>query len=332
VARPTGGTPPRRLSRDRRILRARRSCAFTFPIGDDGSATRDTTVFSPRAAIAAGSQPHAIAAAEASVRARLRELPMIYILLVVMATFYRVAVLRDDDLVLYYLDVTIVALLGGVIALLSSRRPVSLARLRALELGMTGMLAGRVATVQYRLILESSVRHDPLLAQLTTKNIVLLTAILIFTYALYVPKSWRRAAVVVGPLALLPFATLLLLYLRHPEAMGWLGLVSSHCELPRVWLFSFDLMALIILAVGSALGAHMISRLRREAAEARQVGQYRLRRNRSRLGTRRRTPPRRSWQGCYRSYRPPGSLPEATVNPRYLADPAFGGSTRRKYS
>ena len=37
-------------------------------------------------------------------------------------------------------------------------------------------------------------------------------------------------------------------------------------------------MTLIILAVGSASGAHLISRLRQEVAEARQLGQYRLRR------------------------------------------------------
>ena len=42
-----------------------------------------------------------------------------------------------------------------------------------------------------------------MMAQLTMKNVVLLTAILILTYGLYVPKSWRRAALVVGPLALL---------------------------------------------------------------------------------------------------------------------------------
>jgi serine/threonine-protein kinase len=66
--------------------------------------------------------------------------------------------------------------------------------------------------------------------------------------------------------------------MRHPEAMGWLGLASRHCETPQVWLFSFDLMTLIIVAVGSTVGAHMISRLRRQVVEARQLGQYRLRR------------------------------------------------------
>jgi serine/threonine-protein kinase len=55
-------------------------------------------------------------------------------------------------------------------------------------------------------------------------------------------------------------------------------LASAHCETPQLWAFSFDLMTLIILAVGSTVGAHMISRLRRQVAEARQLGQYRLRR------------------------------------------------------
>ena len=46
------------------------------------------------------------------------------------------------------------------------------------------------------------------------------------------------------------------------QILGWLGLASSHCETPRVWLFSFDLMVLIILAFGSAVGVHLISGLR----------------------------------------------------------------------
>ena len=116
-----------------------------------------------------------------------------------------------------------------------------------------------------------------MLAQLTMKNVVLLTAILILTYGLYVPKSWRRAAFVVGPLAILPFATLLALYLRHPDAMGWLWRGWKKSTAPRVLLFSFDGMILMMLAVGSTFGARAISRLRRQVAEARQLGQYRLR-------------------------------------------------------
>jgi tRNA A-37 threonylcarbamoyl transferase component Bud32 len=232
--------------------------------------------FSPKAVIAAGSRRHPISAAESVVRARLRELPMIYILILAMATFWRVVILGDHDPVLHYLDGTVIAALGGVIALLSSRSPLSLAPLKALELGIIGMVASRVAIVEYRLVLIFSLRDNPMMAQLTVKNVVLLTAILILTYGLYVPKTWRRAALVAGPLTLLPFATLLVLFLRHPEAMGWLGSGFRKGETPRFLLFAFDAMTLPIVAVGSAFGARAISRLRRQVAEARQLGQYRL--------------------------------------------------------
>ena len=137
--------------------------------------------------------------------------------------------------------------------------------------------SSRNTIVQYRLMLLFSLRDEPMMAQLILKNIVLLTAILILTYGLHVPKTWRRAALVAGPLALLPFATLSVLYLRHPEAMGWLGRGSGKGEAPPILFFSFDAVVLLILAVGSALGAHAISRLRRQVDVARQLGQYRLR-------------------------------------------------------
>ena len=118
-----------------------------------------------------------------------------------------------------------------------------------------------------------------MMAQLTMKNVVLLTSILILTYGLYVPKSWRRAALVVGPLALLPFATLLVLYpaVSRGDGVAGAGLEAERTT-PRIRLFIFDAMILLMLAVGSTFGARTISRLRRQVAEARQLGQYRLRR------------------------------------------------------
>jgi serine/threonine-protein kinase len=115
-------------------------------------------------------------------------------------------------------------------------------------------------------------------APMTFKNVVLLTAVLILTYGLYVPKTWNRAALVAGPLALLPFATLSVLALEHPAAMTWLseGWLDSHT--PRALLFGFDALILAILAAGSAYGARTIFRLRREVAEARSLGHYHLKR------------------------------------------------------
>jgi serine/threonine-protein kinase len=233
--------------------------------------------FTPRSAIAPHTARPTISERPAVVRARLRELPMIYILMLGIAIVSRLTIFGSADLTLYQFDVALILALVGMIALLWSRWPIPLAWLKALELGMLGLLACRVTLVQYRLMLVFSLHDDPMMAQLTMKNIVLLTSILILTYGLYVPKSWRRAALVVGPLSVLPFATLLVLYLQYPEAMAWLeqGWKRNRTT-PRVLLLGFDAMILLTLAVGSTFGARMMSRLRREAAEARQLGQYRL--------------------------------------------------------
>jgi serine/threonine-protein kinase len=176
------------------------------------------------------------------------------------------------------MNAIVILALGGIIALLSSPRPVSLNGLKVVDLVMIGMLASLSTFIQYRLMLMYSLREDTMMAQLTMKNGVLFNSILILTYGLYVPKSWRRAALVVGPLALLPFVTLVVLALRHPEAMGWLGHGWRKSDTPRLLLYSFDALVLLILAAGSAFGARTIFMLRRQVAEARQLGQYHLRR------------------------------------------------------
>ncbi len=240
----------------------------------------DTSCFFPKAAIAAGAGSHASSETVLLVRERLIELPVIYILILAMTLFWTHVVLGDDALTIPVVSSNAIVIvgLGGIIAVLSSRRPVSLNALRRVELGMVGVVAGLSTFVQYQLMLMYSLRGDRMMAQLTLKNGVLFTSILILTYGLYVPKSWRRAALVVGPLALLPFVTLEVLALRHPAAMGWLGFGWRQSETPRILLYTFDAMMLIILAAGSAFGARAISLLRRQVAEARQLGQYHLRR------------------------------------------------------
>jgi eukaryotic-like serine/threonine-protein kinase len=249
------------------------------PIASAGDTSADDTGgFTPRAAIAPQTPRHPISEPQSVVRARLRELPMIYILMLLIAIFWRRAVLGNDNVALFSLDLAIILALVGIIALLSSRLPIPLAALKALELGIIGILASRVAITQYWLMLMYSLGGDKMMAQLTMKNIVLLISILILTYGLYVPKSWRRTALVVGPLALLPFAILTVLILQYPVAMGWLWTGWQLSTTPRIHLFLFDAMILLLLALGATFGARTLSRLRRQVAEARQLGQYRLRR------------------------------------------------------
>jgi serine/threonine-protein kinase len=243
-----------------------------------GEPVDETGGFTPRAAIAPQTGRPTVSEPPDVVRARLRELPVVYILILAASILWRRSLLGQEALTLSRVDAGIIVGLVGLIALLWCRWPIRLGWLKALELGMIGLLAGRVAFVQYRLMLLFSLREDVMLAQLTLKNVVLLTAVLILTYGLYVPKSWRRAAVVAGPLSLLPFATLGVLALRYPVTMAWLWHGWSKSPTPRALLFIFDGLILIILAVGSTYGARTISRLRRQVAEARQLGQYRCRR------------------------------------------------------
>jgi eukaryotic-like serine/threonine-protein kinase len=190
--------------------------------------------------------------------------------------FWKYIVVKDPDPTQAIPFTILLVALGGIVFRLSARKPLSPSLLQALELGTIGMVAAVFAFSQYQTMLDFSLRDDLVRAQLVMKNRVLVTAVLILSYGIYVPKNWRRAASVVGPLAILPFATLLALYLRHPGAMGWLVRTGVEHGTTPLTLLGFDAMILLILAVGSVSGAHIIARLRRQVAEARQLGQYRL--------------------------------------------------------
>src|SRR3954447_5768571 len=137
---------------------------------------------------------------------------------------------------------------------------------------MAGLIAGVVAVIYYRAMLRYSLRGDVTSVQLVMKNLVLYAAVLTVTFGVAIPKSRLRAALIVGPLALLPFAILLALCLVHPGAMGGLARWTT-----PVAHLGFDAIFLAILAVGSAYQAGAFRRLRREVADARRLGPYRLR-------------------------------------------------------
>ena len=236
----------------------------------------ETGCFEPKAVIASTADWNRPGESPALVQARLRELPIIYIVIFGIMILWRHLVLTKPDVMNSALNLAVIAVLAGIAAHLSGRRVLSLVRLQLIELGMVMMIAGMFAFIQYRVMLDASLQGDPVHAQLMVKSTVLYICILILTYGIYVPKSWRRVAWVSGPLALLPFATLVPLYVFHPGAMSWLWSDWQKGGVTSVARFSFDAMLLVVLAVGSSYGAYTISRLRRQVVEARQLGQYRL--------------------------------------------------------
>ena len=94
--------------------------------------------------------------------------------------------------------------------------------------------------------------------------------LLLFCYALFVPNSWRRAAVVLGLLGLGPILVMATAYFRLPEFAELLHHPQFRNDFYEIPL----LMALNVLI--ATVGVATIGSLRREAFVARQLGQYRL--------------------------------------------------------
>jgi serine/threonine-protein kinase len=90
--------------------------------------------------------------------------------------------------------------------------------------------------------------------------------LLVFTYALFIPASFRRAATVIGLMSLAPIMLLLVMKASIPCVAHYLDWNT---------LISFTLM-MAVAGAGSVFGVKTIGGLRRQAFEARQLGQYRL--------------------------------------------------------
>src|SRR5262249_16473889 len=80
------------------------------------------------------------------------------------------------------------------------------------------------------------------------------------------PNSWRRAALVIGAMALAPVALFAAMMLAYPHVKDVMTVVG---------ILQFVLVPLVA-AVASVFGTHLINSLRHEVFEARQLGQYRL--------------------------------------------------------
>ena len=231
--------------------------------------------FVPKAAIAAGDGDWLADETRTVVRTRLREMAVIYGLIFGMFVILRPFLLGLPTATISTPFWGAIALLAGLVLYLSSPQPVSLTRLRFLELAMVIAVASFIAYYQTSLFVERSLGRDPVRAQSVMKNFVLLTSILILTYGIYVPKGWRRAASVSAVLAVIPLASIVGSHLSYPRELQWVFETRDDGIIP-MGLFGVDAVFLLTLAAISAFGAHTISRLREQVVEARQLGQYRL--------------------------------------------------------
>ena len=157
----------------------------------------------------------------------------------------------------------VMAILGG---LLCRRCQPSTSSLRAAELVMFGLSAAFMAALQQMVIARQCSYLGGAGGQVSLVEPGGLWLLLIFTYALFVPNTRRRAAVVIGILAATPVIAVLLMAGTHEEVWRLLG--------PSEVVEFFLVMA--VAAVTGVFGVDTIGSLRREVFEARQLEQYRL--------------------------------------------------------
>ncbi|HWL07084.1 MAG TPA: serine/threonine-protein kinase [Planctomicrobium sp.] len=97
--------------------------------------------------------------------------------------------------------------------------------------------------------------------------------LLIFSYALFIPNSWQRAARMITPMALGPLVAILAAWVTSPKVKD---LIENSDAFHHVFLETIMAMAFAsTLAIG---GVRLIRNLRSQAFEAQQLGQYRLKR------------------------------------------------------
>ncbi len=134
--------------------------------------------------------------------------------------------------------------------------------LRIAELAIFGLPAAFLVQIQYLHMTECAAMNHPF------NNPTAPWMLLVFTYALFIPNTWRRAAVILGILSVMPLAVTLILWLSDAACSMMLGQNSQ---------FAVELAIEMAVAFGSAvIGVRTIGILRREAYTAKQLGQYRL--------------------------------------------------------
>src|SRR5262245_20197250 len=228
---------------------------------DPASAAR-AKVCCPKKGIVEGSGPRLTRETQDLLRSRLRAAA--FILLVGFAAFlvrHVVGVLTSEPLDPWLLGAHVlnVLVLGFLSLPLCRQHPVSMKKLRVAELIIFGLPAAFFLLVQHRMTLDNAARGF-------MPSPMPLWLLLIFTYAMFIPNTWRRAAWVIGAMALAPDLLVVGMVLAYPQV----GAVMTPIQ------FLNHVLTMAVGAVAAVFGTHLINTLRREAFEARQLGQYRL--------------------------------------------------------
>lgn len=163
-----------------------------------------------------------------------------------------------------------VAVAAASLVALRRGRDLSMRRLRAIELGLLGVMVAYAACYRYAALsavptggvdadyLRLRVEHATLLS-----NLYVLLGII--SYGVYIPNTGRRCVAVVAAMSVVPLAINAYVGAHH---------AGVRTQLPMV--MAVTTIGLLLAGSIAVFGSFRINVLQREAVEARQLGQYRL--------------------------------------------------------
>jgi serine/threonine-protein kinase len=221
-------------------------------------------------ALVEGSTPHLSAETRDLLRNRLRLTAILFFIgflaFFIRWFFYWSEWGKSEHMAIFFTHAVITVVLGLFAVRLCRHCSYSLTKLRIAELVIFGCPA--LFFVVHALDTNLYLINLPA-GQARIEPIVIPWLLLIFTYAMFIPNTWQRAAAVLGVICLLPIAIFAYLYTQP----AFNQLVS---QLAYSGFVSAQVLVLAIVLLTGIVGVHTIGALRREAFAAKQLGQYRL--------------------------------------------------------
>jgi len=187
------------------------------------------------------------------------------ILLLVLAAAFLGNLLAGID-TLRWLRASVLLVLCGCLAALRSRFSFDLTHLRYLELAIFTLLAFQLSLIFIVRINVFTAIEDASSVVAVQHIFLAAWCILSLVYGIFIPNSWRRAAMVLIPAALVPYLIIWAQQSYAPHVAALLKQDQSATPIPLP----------LVAAVFGIYSAHVLNSARREAFKARQFGQYHL--------------------------------------------------------
>lgn len=215
-----------------------------------------------------GSEPSFSKATNALLQNRLRQASLVlflgYLAFLIKGLLFPASRATNAEFLHFTLFCCVTALMGVTAYRLYRKCSFFLSHLRLVEWMIFGSSAALFLVNGYRQLVYTA--SEGYLAQLTPPWIIL-----IFTYALYIPNTWKRALGVMGTMAVGPLLTYFVAWLNDSNVRM---LVASTSDFHYVFLNALVSMGFVTAV--ATWGVSNIRGLRTQAFEAVQLGQYRL--------------------------------------------------------